>query len=179
MLAGSISMFFGGWLAGQSQHDLFKADAARELHEIENEPEEEKEELRSLYVEKGLTRNEAEIVVSRVTSDKRKWLEELLSEELHIHESELENPLKVALITGLAFLAGAFVPLVPYLLTESRQPALVASIIVSLAFLFLAGFWKGQILRRNRLTSGVQMLIIGAVASSILYVIGLVLHVFV
>lgn len=179
MLAGSISMFFGGLLAGQSQHDLFNADAARELSEIESEPEEEKEELRSLYLEKGLTKQEADIVVRRVTSDKRKWLKELLSEELHIHESELENPLKIALITGLAFLAGAFVPLFPYLLTNVRETALVASIALSLAFLFFAGFWKGQILRRDRFKSAAQMLVIGMVASSILYVIGLALHVFV
>jgi vacuolar iron transporter family protein len=179
MLAGSISMFFGGLLAGQSQRDLFKADAARELYEIDSEPEEEKEELRSLYLEKGLTKQEAEILVRRVTSDKRKWLKELLSEELHIHESDLENPLKIALITGLAFLAGAFVPLFPYLFIGMRQNALVASIALSLAFLFLAGFWKGQILRRDRFKSAVQMLTIGAAASSILYVIGLALHIFV
>src|SRR5438132_9228335 len=34
MLAGAISMFFGGVLAGRSEYELFQADARREAGEI-------------------------------------------------------------------------------------------------------------------------------------------------
>jgi VIT1/CCC1 family predicted Fe2+/Mn2+ transporter len=179
MLAGGVSMFFGGFLAGRSEHELFKADAAREKQEIESEPEEEKAELRSFYLQKGLTSQEADIVVRRITSDKSKWLEDLLTEELHIHETELESPSKVALALGLAFLAGAFVPLIPYLVLSSRTIALPTSITLSLAFLFGAGYWKGTLLGRGKWKSASEMLIIGAIASSLLYVIGNLLHIFV
>jgi predicted membrane protein (TIGR00267 family) len=178
-LAGAISMFFGGLLAGRSEHELYEADLAREKLEIENEPEEERDELRSLYLEKGLTSQEADIVVRRITSDKRKWLEDLLNQELHIHRAELEDPLKVAIAIGLAFLAGAFVPLIPYLLLANRLEALVNSIVLSLIFLFGAGYWKGQILGRKKLKSSFEMLAIGVVASLLLFLIGTALHFFV
>src|SRR5260370_39938388 len=42
MLAGAISMFFSGILAGRSEYELFQADKKREEGEIEAEPEEEK-----------------------------------------------------------------------------------------------------------------------------------------
>jgi VIT1/CCC1 family predicted Fe2+/Mn2+ transporter len=179
MLAGSISMFFGGLLAGRSEHDLYEADLAREKSEIESEPEEEKEELRSLYLDKGLTKQEADIVVRRITADKGKWLEDLLAQEVHIHRTELENPLKIALAIGLAFMAGAFVPLVPYLLLTIKSQALISSIILSLVFLLGSGYWKGQLVGRGKWKSGLEMLAIGAIASSILYLIGIGLHVFV
>ena len=175
MLAGSLSMFFGGLLAGRSETELFRADAAREASEIETEPEEERNELKSFYLQKGLTSQEADIVVKRVTSDKRKWLEDLLTHELHIHEAELENPFKVALAIGLAFLAGAFVPLVPYLILSSKNLALIISIVLSLIFLFGAGYWKGMIVGRNRAKNAVEMLAIGAFASLLLYAVGTLL----
>src|SRR5437899_7862332 len=76
MLAGAISMFFSGVLAGRSEVDLFKADVKRETAEIEQEPEEEKRELRDFYLNKGLTQDEAQMVVDRISSDKKKFLED-------------------------------------------------------------------------------------------------------
>src|SRR5271156_47217 len=49
MLAGTVSMFFGGILAARSELDLFRADSSREEYEIKNEREEEIMELKDLY----------------------------------------------------------------------------------------------------------------------------------
>ncbi len=172
MIAGAVSMFFGGLLAARSESDLFRADAAREMSEIEQEPEEERMELKSFYLQKGLTPDEADLVVNRITSDKRKWLEDLLAHELHIHEKKLENPLKSALSMGLAFLAGAFVPVLSYLILPVKSESLIPSITVSLVFLFAAGVWKGEIAKTRVIQSGIEMLVIGAAASALLFVIG-------
>src|SRR6266511_2637045 len=42
MLAGAISMFFAGIIAGRSEYELYQADARREAGELEEEPDEEK-----------------------------------------------------------------------------------------------------------------------------------------
>src|SRR5487761_405509 len=172
MIAGGVSMFFGGILAGRSERDLFAADARRETSEIEYEPEEERHELRGYYLRKGLTKEEADMVVERVTSDKQKWLEDILVHELHIHEAVLENPYKMGGAIGLSFLLGAFVPLVPYLILTTIGSAVYASILLSLAFLFVVGIWKGRIVRKNRLRSALEMLLVGVIASMLLYGIG-------
>jgi vacuolar iron transporter family protein len=172
MLAGAVSMFFGGWLATRSERDLFRTDSNREASEIENEPDEERSELRSFYVKKGLTGEEADLVVNRITSDREKWLEDILVHELHLHKSEIGNAPKIGSIIGLSFLAGAFVPLVPYLFLGDRFTALVSSVVLALVFLFGAGAWKGKISGRKIWVAGLEMLAVGAVASAILYVIG-------
>ncbi len=172
MLAGAVSMFFGGILAARSEMDLFRADSRREAYEIANERGEEIAELKELYMEKGLTEQEAAAVVARVSSRDDKFLEDMLANELHIHGANLENPYKLGGVIGLSFLVGALVPLLPYYLTGVEEHAIVASVVVSLVFLFSVGAWKGNIVGRAPLKSGLETLLIGALAAAILYAIG-------
>jgi predicted membrane protein (TIGR00267 family) len=172
MLAGAVSMMFGGILAARSELDLFKADSRREAYEIENEWEEEVAELKGLYTEKGLNEEEADLVVGRITSNKEKFLEDMLTNELHIHSSDLENPYRLGAVIGFSFLIGAFVPLLPYLLFPLRSPSLIVSVGLSLAFLFAAGAWKGRIVGRQLWRGGLETVLIGVVAAAVLYMIG-------
>lgn len=172
MLAGGVSMFFGGLTSARANLDLFKEDSRRELNEIESEPDEERQELKEFYLGKGLTQEESEIVVKRITADKKKWLDDLLMHELHLHRDELENPLKVAAIIGLSFALGALVPLCGYLFLMQKPSAIVLSVTLSLIFLFLLGGWKGRLSGRKFLRAGFEMILIGAAASVLLFVIG-------
>ncbi len=172
MLAGAVSMLFGGILAARSELDLFKADSKREAFEIDKEPDEERWELKNLYMRKGLTENEADTVVSKITSDKKRWLEDMLIHELHLHRSSLEDPVKVGIVIGLSFLLGAFVPLSPYLVLSAKSTSVIVSVTIALGFLFAAGFWKGLVVSRRAWKSGLETLALGATASAILYVLG-------
>jgi vacuolar iron transporter family protein len=171
MLAGTVSMFFGGVLSARSEHDLYKADSEREAFEIENETQEEKFEMKSIYMDKGLTEQEADMVVARLLTNKEKFLEDMLTNELHVHRGNLENPYKLGAVIGLSFLVGSFVPLAPYLVT-GKPDSVELSVVLSLAFLFAAGEWKGRIVKRKPLRSGLETLAIGAVAAGILFLIG-------
>jgi len=175
MVAGAVSMFFGGLMAGRAEHDLFRADQAREAFEIEHEPEEEKSELKEFYMNKGLTSQEADIVVKRVTSNKEKWLEDLMKEELALDKSKLQSPFRVAGVVGLSFLIGALMPLVPYFVFSTRSHAIIFSVCTSLLFLFIAGGWKGRISGRKFWRAGLEMFFVGAVAAAVLYIIGTVI----
>jgi vacuolar iron transporter family protein len=172
MLAGTVSMFFGGILSARSEHDLFKADSDREAYEMENETEEEKSELKWIYMDKGLTEQEADMVVARLLTNKDKFLEDMLTNELHVHEHSLQNPYRMGAVIGLSFLIGSFVPLAPYFALSAKSSAVPVSVIVSLAFLFAAGEWKGRIVKRKPLRSGLETLAIGAAAAGILFIIG-------
>jgi len=172
LLAGSVSMFFGGILSARSESDLFEADAAREAYEIENEPDEETWELKSLYKEKGLTDEEAEMVVRKISADKGKFLEDMLANELHVSRTNLEEPYKVGGAVGLSFLVGAAVPLAPYYVASGVGYAVGFSVALSFAFLFAAGAWRGMIVKRRAWRSGLETLLIGAAAAGALYLIG-------
>ncbi len=173
MLAGAISMFFGGVLAGRSEYELFQADARREAGEIEQEPEEEKTELRNFYVTKGLTRDQADRVVDQIASNKAKFLEDILMHELHVHRAKLANPIKMGSVIGLSFLVGALIPLAPFLFLQTRIESLIGAALVSPTFLFSVGAWRGRVVGRKFWRTGLETLLIGVSASLILYLIGL------
>ena len=178
MLAGAISMAFGGFLAQRSEYDLYHADAKREAGEIEQEPEEEKNELKDFYLAKGLTEDEAQKVVEKISVDKEKFLEDILMHELHVHKTRLENPIKMGGVIGLSFLIGALIPLAPFILLPTRDSSILAAILVSSLFLFLVGVWKGRIVGRKIWRSGLETLFIGLAASVLLYFIGTALGFF-
>jgi vacuolar iron transporter family protein len=172
MLAGAISMFFSGVLAWRSEYELFQADARREAGEIEEEPEEEKAELRNFYVDKGLSKAQANEIVEQIASDKSKFLEDILMHELHVHKARLPNPFKMGGVIGLSFLVGALIPLTPFLILPSRIDSLVVAAILSPVFLFFVGAWRGRVVGRRIWKTGIETLVIGLSASVIVYLIG-------
>ena len=172
MLAGAISMSFAGFLAQRSEYDLYHADAKREAGEIEQEPEEEKDELKNFYIAKGFNHDEAERIVEKISTNKEKFLEDILMHELHLHETRLENPLKMGGVIGLSFLIGALIPLAPFIFLSTRNSSILATALVSPLFLFLVGVWRGGIVGRTLWRSGLETFIIGVAASGILYIIG-------
>jgi vacuolar iron transporter family protein len=172
MLAGAISMSFAGFLAQRSEYDLYHADAKRERGEIEQEPEEEKSELKNFYKAKGLSEDDAEKIVEKISTNEEKFLEDILMHELHVHETRLENPIKMGGVIGLSYLAGALIPLVPFILLPTRNSSILAAALVSPLFLFVIGVWKGRIVGRRFWRSGLETLIIGVAAAGVLYIIG-------
>jgi len=173
MLAGAISMFFGGFLAGRSEYELFQADAMREAGEIEEEPEEEKQELTDFYIAKGLTRDQAKNIVEQIASNKSKFLEDILMHELHVHRAKLPNPVKIGGAIGLSFLVGALIPLGPFLFLPTKVDSIIVAGVVSPVFLFSVGAWRGRVVSRRFWRSGLETLLIGASAAAILFLIGL------
>jgi vacuolar iron transporter family protein len=178
MLAGAISMFFAGIIASRSEYELFQADARREAGEIEEEPEEEKEELREFYVGKGLTPDQASSVVEKIASNKAKFLEDILMHELHVHRAKLPNPFKAGAVIGFSFLGGALIPLTPFLLLPTKIDSLVGASLLSPVFLFSVGAWRGHVVGRKFWKTGLETLGIGLAAALILYIIGLSLGFF-
>jgi predicted membrane protein (TIGR00267 family) len=175
VISNMISMFFGGILAKRTEIDLFNADYKRELYEINNEPEEEKREMVDLYSGKGLSLSDTRKLVSKITKNKTKWLEDMLLNELHIHKDSLGSPIQAGAAIGLASLVGGCIPLAPYIFVGSLQTAVPISIIISFSSLFAVGAIKGRITKRNFLVSGCEMLFVGMIATIIVFGIGRVL----
>src|SRR2546428_14020779 len=89
--------------------------------------------------------------------------------ELHVHQAKLSNPIKMGGVIGLSFLVGALIPLVPFLLLTTVTLALLGYALTSALFLFLVGAWKGRVVGRKQWRSGLEKILIGEAAESILY----------
>ena len=112
--------------------------------------------------------------VENITSDKETWLNFLVKDELGFSE-ESYSPALGGLLTFLAFLLGAFIPLFPYFL-DLGFVSLIISSVLSFSMLFIVGALKRFITGENWLWSGLEMVIIGTIAFIISFEIGLALE---
>lgn len=173
VVAGAISMAIGAYISSKSEIEHNDSEIEREKREIEQVPEIEREEVRQLYMRKAdFTEDELAAVVNRTVGDKGKWLDFMTREELGFFKERFENPVKVGLIMLLAFFAGGFVPLTPYLIVSVPQSSFLAASVLTYISLFIIGVWKTTFTNKHWLISGGEMVVMGILAAVIPYLIG-------
>jgi VIT1/CCC1 family predicted Fe2+/Mn2+ transporter len=174
MLASSLSMGGGAYLATKAEAEVHEAELARERHEIEMDPEHEREELELMYQLKGFTEEEAKILTNRLTQDPEQFLATMAAEELGLSMQRMPNPYVAAFSGTVSTAIGAFLPLIPFFFLTGF-PAVVWSGIVSLAAHFGIGAAKTIVTGRSWFASGMEMTVVGIIMAVVTYAIGLAL----
>jgi VIT1/CCC1 family predicted Fe2+/Mn2+ transporter len=171
LLAGAFSMAAGEYVSMSSQREMYQREIALEAREVAEKPEEERAELVLLYRAKGLDRADAERLADRIMANPEVALNTLAREELGLDPDELGSPWSAAISSLLAFALGAFVVVLPYLITGGRT-ALLAVIGLAVLALFAIGAGIGVLNGRSALRSGVRQLIAGGLAAAITFGVG-------
>ncbi len=167
----ALSMAAGSYLANKSHGEMLEKKIADEREEIETKPEEETEELRVMYRQRGFSPEEIDILVRRITANKELWLEEMVAKELRIGMSDLDEPKSRAVVMGFSYVVGGAVPLLPYLFLPVRT-ALPLSIAATILSLYVIGYVKGRATGRSRFKSGGEMVLVASTAALVAYLIG-------
>lgn len=162
--AGTLAIFFGSYISTKAQKYFFENQIEREKREIEDDPQKETDEIRHIFGEMGFTKDEQEIAVRRITSNKEKWLEFMVHEEIGISPGMIDNPLQIGFISAGSFLLGAFPAILPFFIIDGVNIALSISAISVLTFLFILGIIKTKITKVYWLKSGLETLSIGAIS---------------
>ena len=171
LLSGSFSMAAGEYVSMASQRERYEREIALEAQELEEKPEEERDELVLLYRAKGLPRADATRLADQIMADRKVALDTLAREELGLDPAELGSPLSAAISSLLTFAAGALVVLLPYFAGRGTA-ALVAAIILAAAALLAVGTGIGVLNGRSALRSGLRQLLLGGAAALITFGIG-------
>ena len=172
LLAGAGSMALGEWISVQSSRELFARQIAIEAAELEQMPEEEREELTLIYRAKGLGEAEASRLADQLLSDDTKALDTLAREELGIDPAELGgSPLTAAVTSFGLFSVGAIIPVIPFLLT-SGDAAIAISIGLSAIALFALGAATTLMTGRSVAFAGTRQLVIGIAAATVTFGVG-------
>ena len=135
LVAGAMSMAAGEYVSVSSQSDTEKADLARERKELKESPESELQELRGIYVQRGLDADLALRVAEQLTAGGA--LAAHARDELGLTEVHTARPVQAALASSASFAAGAALPLlIAWVVPTGQIIAIVsASTLVLLAAL--------------------------------------------
>jgi VIT1/CCC1 family predicted Fe2+/Mn2+ transporter len=173
LLAGAGSMAMGEWVSVQSARELAGHQLEIEAREIEEIPDEEREELALIYEAKGLGAEQARELATRQIADRTTALDTLAREELGIDPNELGGSAAVAAGTSFVLFAiGAILPVLPFFFL-SGAAAVIASAALSMLGLFAIGALITVFTGRGALFSGGRQVVIGGAAAALTYLVGL------
>jgi predicted membrane protein (TIGR00267 family) len=173
LFAGTISMAAGAYQSSKSELEVLERESQRKKVKKRRTPEEERQELIKFYQEEGFKRGEAEAIVNRIAEQKELPTQADTLKELGLAPEELGKPVKAGLLCGVSFGLAALVPILPFAFPAlTCTDALIVSIVATVATLFGVGAIKTMFSRKSWVRSGLEMMVIGASAAAITYMIG-------
>jgi VIT1/CCC1 family predicted Fe2+/Mn2+ transporter len=171
LLAGAFSMAAGEYVSVRSQREMFEYQIGAERDELAKYPDEEAAELSLIYQARGLGKDDADRMSSRIVANPGYALDALAREELGLDPGALGSPVGAAAFSFAAFAVGAAIPLVPFVVA-ARGVALGAAIALASVALFGVGCATSLFSGRGALRGGLRSLLIGAAAGAVTYGIG-------
>jgi len=174
LVAGAISMGIGEYTSVQTQNEQVAGELAKELRELQVNPEGEADELVEMWAARGLPVDLARQVADVLKADPEKALRVHAQEELGVVPDELPSPWTAALTSFVCFSIGAVLPLLTYLM---GYDSLWAALAVGGVGLFVAGALVARFTARSPWLSGLRQLALGALAAAATYLVGMLIGV--
>ncbi len=171
LLAGAISMAAGEWVSVRAYNELVERELEIERRSLAENPEAEKRELAAIYRERGLPAEHAEQVAEGIMSDLEVALDVHAREELGIDPDGIGSPLKVAVVSFIAFTVGAFIPLLPWLFSEGSS-ATIVSVGLGVTGAAVVGFLLAMFTERSPLRTASRQVLVAVLACAATYLIG-------
>ena len=146
LVADGLSMGVGDFLSEKAEHDFAESERSREKWEFDNYKEGEIQEMIEIYESKGISKEDATIILRRMAKYPDFFIDHMMIQELDIHPPDEDaSPMRNGLITLFSFLVFGCVPLLAYLIFENvdfgddYDPKFLISIILTLITLAVLG----------------------------------------
>ncbi len=173
LLADGFSMAASNYLGTRSENSLYREEEKREIYEVDNLPEKEKEEIREVFEREGFDDGQTEQLIGLVSSNKRFWVDFMMKYELEMSPPTEGSEWKAASLTFLSFVLAGALPLTPFILFSGNSANLLLySSTATAVALFLVGAARYFITKKNWFISGLEMLLVGGVAAGVAYFVG-------
>jgi VIT1/CCC1 family predicted Fe2+/Mn2+ transporter len=178
LLADGFSMAVGSYLSTKSEQEYYQREKERESWEVDHFPDGERAELVEMYQYQGYSDEDAASLVRIKSKDRTRWIKAMMVEELEMLE-DTSNPFYNALATLAAFVVAGVVPLLIYViglfLPIPAGASFPTSLFLSGLALFGLGAAKVLVTQHNPWRSGLEMTMVGGLAASVAYLVGMLL----
>jgi vacuolar iron transporter family protein len=115
LFADGFSMAVGNYLASKTRVEYIEKQRRKEEWEVESLSEQEKQEIRNIYAQKGFKDELLETIVSVITARRKVWIDTMMREELGLIDDKNKRPLDTAVMTFVGFNTSGIIPLVPFI----------------------------------------------------------------
>ena len=174
LLVGALSMGVGQYLGVKAEREVVQYWLDHERRELTERFDDEVAEQIAYYRLKGFTDSEARTIVDRLTRNPEIWLHEMVRDEFGIDPRIIEGSrVGSSFAMSGSFVAGALVPIVPYLaLALPQAAARWTSLGLAAVALFCVGAIAGRLAHRNVFAKGLEVALFGAAVFALSYAAG-------
>lgn len=176
IVAGSIAMGLGGFLAGKTEADHYRSELQREYEEVERVPDQEKKEVMDVFAEFGLSEKLQREVADEMAKDKDRWVDFMMRYELGLEKPQENRATQSAVTIGISYIIGGIIPLSPYFFIADAHMALYYSCAITIVCLFTFGYFKSKVTGQPAFSGALKVLIIGALAAAAAFIMAKVIN---
>ena len=180
LVADGFSMAVSNYLGTKSQREELLRVRRIEEHHIDVIPDGEADEIREIFRQKGFDGELLERIVHVVTSNRKLWVETMLTDEWGLTLTT-PVPWRAGLMTFIAFVVAGLLPLLPFIVSSSaggsQQPFAWSIALAAVAF-FGIGAIKSWFVGHSWWRAGLETLTLGGGAALLAYATGAILKSF-
>jgi predicted membrane protein (TIGR00267 family) len=169
--AESISMAAVAYTSSLARGDLFRAERAREYRHVETAPLVEREEIRSLFRERGFSGDLLERAVDTVCSDRDVWVSMMMKEEHGLDDVDRRSSLRSAGVVGVASVLASVVPVLPFVAFRGAG-AMALALVLGATLLVVLGAFKAKLTTGSPARSGLALAAIGLASALAGFAVG-------
>ncbi|MFZ0247952.1 VIT1/CCC1 transporter family protein [Candidatus Binatus sp.] len=172
--AGALSMAAGAYLGTRAEAEVLSAELELVRVEAAAKPYTVQEGLLDELCKEGLSREGAYRIVRLLSTSPKALASTAEAKMFGLGAATLGRPALDGIVMGIAFLVGAVVPLLPYMLIPAPRYDLGGALAATALTLFGVGYFEGWLAHRDdRWRSGIRFLAIAMGAAAAGYLIGL------
>ncbi|HRH65514.1 MAG TPA: VIT1/CCC1 transporter family protein [Bacteroidia bacterium] len=170
IVAGSIAMGLGGYLAGKTEIEHYDSELAREYREIKTHYDTERKEVKEIFGNYGLSPESQETIMKEMEKDHDKWVEFMMRFELGLEKPDIHRARLSARNIGLAYIVGGIVPLSAYIFTDTPVAGLAISSVITVLCLMIFGYFKSKVTGQDPFKGALRTTMIGVLAAAAAFV---------
>jgi VIT1/CCC1 family predicted Fe2+/Mn2+ transporter len=166
IVAGSIAMGLGGYLAAKTDVEHYESELEREYLEVSEVPMVEMLEVMDIFQSYGVSEPESEVIAKTLIKNPDSFVNFMMRFELGLEKPHPKRALISALTISTAYMVGGLIPLSPYIFLHNLNNAFLVSIVVTHIALAVFGYVKGRFTGTTPIRSAVQTVLIGGIAAA-------------
>jgi VIT1/CCC1 family predicted Fe2+/Mn2+ transporter len=171
IVAGSIAMGLGGYMAARTDREHYEHELQREIDETRNMPDEERAEVARVFEDWGLGPEHVGPIVTAISADQQRWVDFMMRYELGLEAPDPKRAGRSAVTIFGSYIGGGFVPLAPYFFATDVESALAVSVALTAVALFIFGAIKGRFTGIAPARGGLETTLIGGAAAGAAFLI--------
>lgn len=174
LFADAASMGLGNFLSVRSEKGLYEAVRKKEMVKLNTDATAEIQVTVNLLKERGFDEENAQTLAVIYSQNQEYWMDFLLQNREEMTDPRGENEIFTGLATFISFMIFGAIPLLPFMLQESGDPAtaFLFSSVGTFIGLITLGLLKWRVIGDKLVASLTEVILVGGTAAMLAYFVG-------